>query len=219
MNMLCNPLKLAYTQYIRKLSVMELSTPQIAQKLLGQVLQTNINGITSGIIVETEAYLGAIDRASHAYQNHHTKRNAALFASAGTVYVYQMRNQFLLNIVTKDNTPECVLIRAVEPLQGLALITQRRYPQTQWTLTNGPGKLCQALAIDLTFNQTPLNQKLVLQTSNYQPRQIMTTPRIGIPNKAPWTCKALRYFVAGNPYVSGMLRRQMDLTTNGWQKN
>lgn len=197
---------------------MELTTAQIAQRLLGQVLQTNITGITSGIIVETEAYLGAIDKASHAYQNHHTKRNDALFKSAGTVYVYQMRNQFLLNIVTKNETPECVLIRAVEPLRGEALITKRRYPQTQWTLTNGPGKLCQALGIDLSFNNTLLNQKLVLQVTNYQPQRIITTPRIGIPNKAPWTCKMLRYFVAGNPYVSGILHRQMNLTTYGWQK-
>ncbi|MBU3852035.1 MAG: DNA-3-methyladenine glycosylase [Candidatus Paralactobacillus gallistercoris] len=198
---------------------MQLTTPQIAQAMLGMVLQTNIGGLTSGIIVETEAYLGVIDKAAHAYQNRRTKRNAALFDKAGTVYVYQMRNQFLLNIVTKDNQPECVLIRGIEPLTGQALMQQRRYPQTRWNLTNGPGKLCRALAIDLSFNDTLLGQKLSLLPRYDQPRQIITTARVGIPNKEPWTSRPLRYFVAGNPYVSGIRQRQIAFDNYGWQKN
>ena len=196
-------------------------TQEIARFLLGKIISTKINGfLTSGIIVETEAYLGEIDMAAHSYLNHHTQRNDALFKKAGTIYVYQMRGYFLLNIVTKNNFSECVLIRSIEPIKGIDIMEKRRkFPYKKFQLTNGPCKLCQALSIDLSFNNSFINEKLFLTlNSDFIPKKIEITPRIGIFNKGNWTNKKLRYFVNGNPYVSKILQKEVDNVSFGWKK-
>lgn len=186
-------------------------TPQLARELLGARLQV---GACAGLIVETEAYLGEQDRAAHAYGGRHTKRTAALYQGPGTIYVYQMRQYCLLNLVTQaQGTPECVLVRAIAPTQGLAQMTARRH-QRGPLVTNGPGKLCQALAITLADNQTRLGQRLRL-TFGRTPAQVLVTPRIGVPNKGEATAALLRYVVAGNPYVSTMLKKAVQ-ENGGW---
>ncbi|MFB9769320.1 DNA-3-methyladenine glycosylase [Lactiplantibacillus modestisalitolerans] len=194
-------------------------TPTIARSLLGHQLhfQTPTGKLTA-LITETEAYLGAPDAGAHAYQNHQTPRNRALWQPAGTIYIYQLRAWLLLNLVTQSaGTPECVLIRAVEPVAGLKRMQQNR-AQTGANLTNGPGKLMQALGLPRELNGHPLNESalsLDIQPSR-QPAQIVTTSRIGIVNKGAWTQAALRYYVAGNPYVSKISRRTVDHQHHGW---
>ena len=166
------------------------STLDSARQLLGMKLSL---GACSGLIVETEAYLGARDQAAHAFNHRHTTRNHSLFLA------------------------ECILIRALEPISGLATMQTRR-KQIGIGLTNGPGKLCQALAIDKQLDGTVLNQSgLSLAPTDHRPRNIAVGPRIGIPNKEPWTSAPLRFYVAGNPFVSKIPRRDQDLEMRGWQ--
>ena len=185
------------------------TTPEIAVSLLGKQLRLQTSsGVLTAWITETEAYLGARDAGAHAYQNHQTPRNRALWQSAGTIYIYQMRAWCLLNIVTQAaGTPECVLIRM-----------QQQRPVPIANLTNGPGKLMQALGLDKTLNgQTLQPATLSLDLSHYrQPEQVVATPRIGIVNKGEWTTAPLRYFVAGNPFVSKISRRTIDHEHHGW---
>src|SRR3989442_5905051 len=104
----------------------------------------------AGIIVETEAYRGPQDRASHAYNGRRTRRTETMYGVGGTAYVYfvyGMYNQF--NVVTNvENIPHAVLVRAVEPVEGLNLIRRRRPGRAEYELTNGPGRLCRAMGID-----------------------------------------------------------------------
>lgn len=197
------------------------TTVDIAQGLLGCLL-TYDDGqhICGGRIVETEAYLGEADEASHAYQSRQTKSNQALYGPGGSLYVYTMRGLFLLNIVTQAvHTPQCVLIRGLEPTLGLETMAKRRQ-KSGVALTNGPAKLTQALGLltrsynGLYWSQTPLKlngQKRLL------PAEVCVSPRIGVPNKGQWTQAALRFFVSGNPYVSKIHKNTIDYEKRGWQ--
>jgi len=197
------------------------STQQIAAALLGKLLicQTD-QGPLSAWITETEAYLGTADAGAHAFKNHQTNRNRALWLPAGTIYIYQMRTQFLLNLVTQAaGVPECVLIRGVEPASGIAIMLANR-PVPRNNLTNGPGKLMQAFGLDKCLNGTQLSS----ETLNLDfkaartPVKINSSPRIGILNKADWTTASLRYFVVGNPFVSRVRQREVDEVNHGWQE-
>lgn len=195
-------------------------TTEIAAALLGKQLRLQTaSGPLTAWITETEAYLGANDAGAHAYQNHQTARNRVLWQPAGTIYIYQMRALYLLNLVTQvAGTPECVLIRGIEPASGVEQMQHNR-PVPLANLTNGPGKLMQALGLDKTLNGQPL-QKATLSLDLdqvRQPRQIIKTPRIGIVNKAEWTSAPLRFYVAGNPFVSKIGRKTIDSHTHGWQ--
>ena len=193
--------------------VQSAETPVLAQALLGAEL--SVAGC-AGLIVETEAYLGVIDQAAHAYQNHQTPRSRALWAAPATIYVYQMRQYCLLNLnVQAAGRPECILIRALEPTAGQTLMAERRR-QTGVNLANGPGKLCQALGITLADNNTQLDARIRLRLYAAQPQSIVCGPRIGVPNRGEWTTAPLRYWVAENPYVSGISRRAADLHQKGW---
>ncbi|MHA8111199.1 DNA-3-methyladenine glycosylase [Lactobacillaceae bacterium Melli_B4] len=199
----------------------QVSTQAIAERLLGKrIIHHGQAGITSGWIVETEAYLGAIDQAAHSYQFKKTKRNFAMYETGGTLYVHSMRQYNLMNFVTQTpGVPEGVLIRAIEPDQGISLMEMNRHNHGI-NLTNGPGKLTQAMQIDTSLNATVVNLgpiELDLTRQIKVPDQVIATPRIGIPNKGQWTQAPLRYIVAGNPYVSKMLKSQMDLNQNGWK--
>lgn len=194
-------------------------TQQIAAELLGKQLCLQTPTTTLKVrITETEAYLGAIDAGAHAYQNHRTDRNQALWSPAGTIYIYQMRAWCLLNIVTQPaDVPECVLIRGVEPVAGLATMQANR-PVALTRLTDGPGKLMQALGLDKRLNGQRLNQSdLSLDlAAGWQPAHVSQTARIGIVGKGDWSTAPLRYYVTGNPYVSHVSRRSLDFDHRGW---
>lgn len=196
-----------------------LSTEKVAQELLGHLLISETPlGRTSGWIVETEAYVGAIDQAAHSYRWHRTPRVEAMYAPPGTIYLYQMMGHVLLNVITKaEGEPQGVLIRAIEPNEGIDLIKNRRGVMEEFNLTNGPGKLSQALDISMDEYGTLITQApLYIDFSTKRiPLNIVSTSRIGIPNKGEWTEKHLRFIVEGNPYVSHR-RGKMDYKDHGW---
>jgi DNA-3-methyladenine glycosylase len=133
---------------------------QISQDLLGKFLVTEIDGFkTAGMIVETEAYAGEIDRASHAFGGRRTKRTEVMFGAGGSAYVYLIYGMYhLFNVVTNvAGIPHAILIRAIEPADGLDVMLQRRgMPKTGRKLTAGPGVLSQALGITTAHTGTSL---------------------------------------------------------------
>lgn len=181
------------------------TTEEIAQALLGCLLVNETEeGRTSGLIVETEAYLGVIDEAAHSFNGRNTKRIQAMFQRAGSLYVHQMHRHVLVNIVSqKVGDPQGVLIRALEPVEGIPLMEKRRKRGGR-ELTNGPGKLSQALGITMEYNLEHIHHSnLSLETMNQKiPTEILKSGRIGIHNKGRWTEAPLRFYVKGNPYVS-----------------
>ncbi len=196
------------------------STTKIAKDLLGKRFTYRH---TSAWIVETEAYLGAKDQAAHAYHHHKAHWNRALYMAPGTIYVFTMFGSNLLNFITQPvGEPQGVLIRAAQPGNGVLAMKHRRRT-SGFNLTNGPGKLAQAMGISLNLNTRILNQsgmKLDLNSSQVKhPAKIGASGRIGVPNKGKWTHVPLRYYVTGNPYVSKMPRRKMNLKTFGWRIN
>lgn len=192
-------------------------TTEISRDLLGK--RFSYRG-ASAWITETEAYVGAKDQAAHGYQNHKAKWNRALFMAPGTIYVFTMYGSNLLNFITQPvGNPQGVLIRGVQPASGIKLMEQRRHKKGL-NLTNGPGKLCTAMGINLSINTQSLAKSqlhLDLVDNAKHPERIATSGRIGAPHKGKWTTAPLRYYVAGNPYVSKMPKSKMNLKTYGWK--
>lgn len=183
-----------------ELSFFERPAKELAPDLLACVL---VHGQTAGMLVETEAYLGLGDLAAHAARGL-TPRTKVIFGPAGRAYVYLIYGMHeCLNVVAdREGTPGCVLVRALEPLCGLAEMRERRH----WNgppagLTNGPGKLTQALAITRAFYGQPLNRgPLTIRRWRQKPSfEIAVTPRIGIRECVDWP---LRFLWAGHPSVS-----------------
>lgn len=180
----------------------------VARNLLGKLLVVPApNGErVSGMIVETEAYRGPLDRASHAYGGRRTKRTETMYGLGGTVYiffVYGMYNQF--NVVTNvENVPHAVLVRALQPIEGIELMRQRRHGQPDRNLTNGPGKLCIALGIDRRLDRADLlGTHVWLEDGEHIPsRKIASGPRIGIDYAEEWVEKPWRFWIRDNQYVS-----------------
>ena len=181
-------------------------TPEVARRLLGHVLLSEVGGRrTAGRIVETEAYLGPEDPASHGYRARRTARNESMFAPPGTAYVYFTYGMhWCLNAVTeREGFPAAVLIRALEPLEGLAIMRRRRggarVPDR--ALCSGPAKLCQALGITGRNDGEPLTRGRlrILRNHARQHGAIIVTPRIGITRAVEWP---LRFVVKGSPWVS-----------------
>ena len=182
----------------------------VARELLGKVLVTTASDGTrvAGIIVETEAYRGPQDRASHAYGGRRTRRTETMYRIGGTAYVYfvyGMYHQF--NVVTNiEEVPHAVLVRALEPLEGAEIMRKRRPGQPDGELTNGPGKLCIALGIDRRFDCADLlGDGLWIEEGarRIAPGSIVCGPRIGIDYAGPWAKKPWRFWVKGNTFVSG----------------
>ena len=181
----------------------------ISQDLLGKVLCTNIGGkLTSGIIVETEAYAGIADKASHAFGNRRTKRNETMYASGGKAYVYLCYGiHHLFNIVTnKENIPHAVLIRAIQPRDGIEIMLQRRNKKKiDHTLTSGPGSLTRALGITVKNSGTFLMDNLIWledQNINYTNQDILSSPRVGVQYAGKDAQKPWRFQIVNNPWVS-----------------
>jgi DNA-3-methyladenine glycosylase len=186
----------------------EQPTLDIARDLLGKTLWRRAPaGVVGGVIVETEAYITAIDPASHNYRRP-TKRAATMFGPPGRAYVYFTYGMYhCLNVVTEpEGQSAAVLIRAIAPTHGIALMTQRCPPTRPLRdLARGPGRLCQALALTITDNGTDLqSDALWLSATPDQPplasERIATSPRIGISQGVdlPW-----RFFIAESRAVSG----------------
>lgn len=181
---------------------------EVARDLLGKKLVARArNGSrVAGIIVETEAYRGPKDKASHAYNGRRTNRTETMYGIGGTAYVYfvyGMYNQF--NVVTNvEDTPHAVLVRAVEPVEGLDIIRRRRRGRSEYELTSGPGRLCLALGIDRSLDKADLlGERVWLEESvSISPRQIARGPRIGIDYAEEWIMKPWRFWVSDNPFVS-----------------
>ncbi|MFL5556648.1 MAG: DNA-3-methyladenine glycosylase [Gemmatimonadaceae bacterium] len=179
-------------------------TEIVARELLGAVLECDTDdGIASGIIVETEAYLGEHDLACHAVAGR-TRRTEHLYGPPGIAYVYFIYGMYwCFNAVTRSaGLPSAVLVRGLEPLDGLALMHKRR-PRVKNTvdLTNGPGKLCTALGITGSMSGKSLQRKpLVIREGERVPDdKVDITTRIGITRSADWP---LRWIVTGNRFVS-----------------
>ena len=179
-------------------------TEIVAREMLGTVLECETeDGLASGIIVETEAYLGEHDLACHAAAGR-TARTEALYGPPGTSYVYFIYGMYwCFNAVTREvDLPSAVLVRALEPLDGIALMHKRRPRiKNEVDLTNGPGKLCRALGIDGLLSEKSLQRKpLRIREGEPVPDdQVEITTRIGITKCADWP---LRWIVRGNRFVS-----------------
>lgn len=190
--------------YFQQTDVLELS-----QQLLGKYLFTFIDqSLTGGMIVETEAYRGPEDRASHAFGQRRTNRNSVMYNRGGCVYVYICYGLYpLLNVVTnQEEIPHAILIRAIEPTEGLGVMLKRRNKtKLDHSLTAGPGALAIALGITKNLNGQLLsgpeiwieNRHISVETD-----KILATPRVGIDYagedaKLPW-----RFRIKNNPYTS-----------------
>ena len=181
---------------------------EVARDLLGKKLVVpNKNGKrVAGIIVETEAYRGPEDRASHAFGGRRTNRTETMYGLGGTAYVYfvyGMYNQF--NVVTNVNdVPHAVLVRALEPVEGLDIIRRRRPGRAEYEWTSGPGRLCIAFGIDRGLDKADLlgERVWIEEGVSTSPRQIMRGPRIGIDYAEQWVGKPWRFWIKDNPFVS-----------------
>lgn len=179
-------------------------TEIVAREMLGAIIEsTTPDGTASAMIVETEAYVGEHDLACHAVAGR-TKRTALLYGPPGFAYVYFIYGMhWCFNAVTRaEGLPSAVLVRAVEPLSGESLMRERRGDKPKSIdLTNGPGKLCEALGIDGALNGVSLQRKpLVIREGRaVTSDEIEITPRIGISRAVDWP---LRYIIRGNSYVS-----------------
>ncbi|MEM7626801.1 MAG: DNA-3-methyladenine glycosylase [Planctomycetota bacterium] len=183
----------------------------VARALLGQRLVHVVDGVRlAGLIVETEAYLGCNDKAAHSYNARRTQRTQTMFADGGTAYVFLNYGiHHLLNIVVAEvDVPQAVLIRAVEPTEGLAAMFERRpKAKREPDLCSGPGKLGAAFAINRTHDGTDLAVSDSLFIERFRQRtmsarQIVTAARVGIDYAEEWADAPLRFYVRGHPHVS-----------------
>jgi DNA-3-methyladenine glycosylase len=190
---------------------------QIAKELLGKLLVTKCppagrvgNGIiTSGRIVEVEAYNGIIDKASHASGGRRTNRNEIMYADGGVAYVYLCYGiHHLFNVVTNTKeTPHAILIRALEPEKGIDEML-RRVGKTKLDnrLTRGPGNLSKALGISTLHSSFSLRSRELYIADDgfvFNRKEIAASPRIGIDYAGKDALLPYRYYVKGNPFVSG----------------
>ncbi|MDH4044858.1 MAG: DNA-3-methyladenine glycosylase [Gemmatimonadota bacterium] len=179
-------------------------TVRVARALLGCVLETRYRRtVTAGRIVEVEAYVGPHDPAAHGYRNRRSERNASMFGRPGTAYVYFIYGMhWCFNVVTeREGVPAAVLIRALEPIAGLAAMCRRRRTRDRRLLCSGPARLCQALGIAGGMDGLPLDgPRLCIRPPVGGPSGPPTvTPRIGIRHASDWP---LRFAETGSPWTS-----------------
>lgn len=198
-----NPTKLQFSYYLNQ------DVLFLAKDLLGKVLFTQIEGkITAGIIVETEAYFGVQDKASHAYGGRRTDRTETLYSQGGISYVYLCYGiHNLFNVVSSvDGEPHAILIRAVEPLIGKDIMELRRnMPASKGAISAGPGSAAKALGIDRTFNQKDLTGEEIWIEDHgirYNPDEVAATPRVGVAYAQEDALLPWRFFIKNNKYVS-----------------
>jgi DNA-3-methyladenine glycosylase len=180
-------------------------TVEVARQLLGKYLvRKHSDGKTVGRIVETEAYVGPKDLACHAARGR-TARTEIMFGPAGHAYVYFIYGMYhCLNLVTEAvDHPSAVLIRALEPVEGIALMKARRSTELERNLASGPGKLCEAFAIDKSLNGADVTGNVLYIEDRGEPApKILATPRIGVDYAGKWKDKPWRFLMRGNEFVS-----------------
>lgn len=183
---------------------------EIAKELLGKILVTKFDGqLTSGRIVETEAYRGETDKASHAYGGRRTKRTEIMYGEPGKAYVYLCYGiHHLFNVITnKKNIPHAILIRAVEPLEGIDIMLERtRKTKLDFSLTRGPGNVSKALGLlSHHTGKNLLKDEVFIADDGFKltKKDIEITRRIGVDYAAEDALLPYRFNVKGNKYVSG----------------
>ncbi|HZL04140.1 MAG TPA: DNA-3-methyladenine glycosylase [Coriobacteriia bacterium] len=179
------------------------ATETVAREVLGKILVSSVGGVLcGGRVVEVEAYLGRDDPGSHAATKGVTRRNAVMYGPPGRAYVYfTYGNHHMLNLVTEeDGAAGAVLVRAIEPSIGVDEMRRRRGGRTGSHIADGPGKVAQALGLDLTDNGSELGARRIAVYEAPPPSEsVMTSGRIGLTaGHEP----ALRFFLAGNEHVS-----------------
>jgi DNA-3-methyladenine glycosylase len=181
----------------------------IAKELIGKIVVTNFNGaITSGRIVETEAYIGLTDRASHSFGGKRTARNEHMYSAAGTAYVYICYGMHhLFNVVTNAvNIPDAVLIRAVEPITGIdAMLKRTGKPGLDNTLTKGPGNAAKALGISKGHSGVNLGKdEIYIADDGFEIEEttIGISRRIGVEGSGDAVLLPYRFYIKGNVFVS-----------------
>ncbi len=183
----------------------EAPTLELSRDLIGKILVHELpEGLVAGRIVETEAYMGAEDRAAHSFGNRRTKRTEIMFGKPGLVYTYQMHTHTLLNVVSgPQETPRAILIRAIEPIEGISLMAERRGPNMatkQWT--NGPGKLTKAMDITMSYYGHHFSDRPLFIADGPEVRHVSTGPRVGIGNSQEAVHFPYRFWETDNPFVS-----------------
>jgi DNA-3-methyladenine glycosylase len=183
---------------------------QIAKELLGKIIVTKFNhSITSARIVETEAYAGVMDRASHAYGARRTNRNDIMFARGGVAYVYLCYGiHHLFNVVTNiEGIPHAILIRGAEPLTGIdAMLERTGKEHLDHTITRGPGNFSKALGIYTIHSGTSLIGNTLFIADDgfrYKKKEIFASPRIGVDYAGKDAALPYRFYIKCNPFVSG----------------
>ncbi len=190
----------------------------VAPELLGKLLvHRTSEGAASGMIVEVEAYSGAIDRGAHSYPNKRTPRTEIQFGEGGYAYVYSIYGMHCcFNVVTnKTNIPEVVLVRALEPVDGIDLMMSRRGTQDPLELCSGPGKLCAALGIskanygdDLCGDTLFIEERMAVL-----PNEIAVSPRVNIDYAGEDAKLLWRYFIKDSKFVSKVPKKYAALAT------
>lgn len=183
-------------------------TIALSRDLLGKFLVSSVDGkITSGIIVETEAYLGAHDKACHAYGKRRTKRTEVMYLPGGHWYVYLCYGiHSLLNVVTHEkDEPHAILIRAIEPVEGIDIMLNRRsMEKVEYRLTSGPGSVSVAMGITTTLTGEPLGKTAWIEDRNfYLPSpKIIASPRVGVDYAQEDALLPYRFQIKDNKWIT-----------------
>jgi DNA-3-methyladenine glycosylase len=203
-----NGLRKLNSRFFHRLDVV-----QIARDLIGKILVTRFdNNLTSGRIVETEAYAGITDRASHAFGGRRTQRTEIMYHHGGTSYIYLCYGiHHLFNIVTnKAEVPHAILIRALEPIGGIEIMLSRTRKKTfDYSLTRGPGNLSKAMGLSVTHSgKSLLEDEIYVADDGFSvaKKQIVTTTRVGVDYAGPDALLPYRFYISGNPFVSSPLK-------------
>jgi len=181
----------------------------LSHDLIGKYLFTSIDGsITGGFIVETEAYNGVVDRASHAFGNRNTPRTGTMFKPGGIAYVYLCYGiHEMFNVVTSvEGLPHAILVRAIQPTDGIETMLQRRnMPALKPNITSGPGSVAKALGITRKINAFSLQSDTIWIEDRglmFPDQDIAAVPRVGVAYAGEDALLPYRFYVKGNPYVS-----------------
>lgn len=199
---------------MRKLAIDFYQRPnvlQIAKELLGKILVTKWDGIeTSGRIVEVEAYNGVNDKASHSAGGRRTNRNEVMYGKGGVAYVYLCYGiHHLFNVVTNEQeTPHAILIRAIDPIEGIDVMLERTGKEKlDNTLTKGPGNVSKALGISFKRHSghSLFSKDLFIAEDDFvvSRKDVMASPRIGVGYAGEDASLPYRFYIKGNPFVSG----------------
>lgn len=183
----------------------------IAKELLGKIVVTNIDGKhSSGRIVETEAYVGLTDKASHSFAGRRTPKNEHMYNMAGTAYVYICYGMHqMLNVVTnKKDIPDAILIRAIDPINGIDVMLKRTgKPVFNHTLTKGPGNVGKSLGVSKKYSGKNLQEDEIYicldQASDIPEELIGISKRIGVESAGKDALLPYRFYIRGNKFVSG----------------